>query len=160
MSLSEDMRKLDSRGFTLVELVVVFAIFFIATTAGMVSFSQYSNSQILDSSSKGVAGFLNNTRSNAVTQILLGSCTGSLLLYSVRFTMPSTYSMWAYCNGTSYLLKSERLPGGVTFDTGTSGEILFTVSTGASTGGGTVRLRGGSTIKIINVDTLGNITGL
>ena len=148
----------QQKGFTLVELIVVFAIFFIVTGAGMVRFSQFSSQQLLDSSVKDVTAFLNITRSSAASQNMLGLCNQALLRYSVRFIAPDTYRMWAYCNSTNYNLnKTQKLPKGITFDTGTSPEISFFVQTGYSPGG-TLKLKGNGAVRSIIIDNSGNIS--
>lgn len=152
------MKIRDLPGFTFIELLIVFSLFFIITGAGMVKFSQFTTSQILNSSVGDITGFLNSTRTSAVSQTMLGTCTQTLQSYRVRISPPSTYQMWAYCNATNFPLnKPQNLPSGVTFDTGTSPEITFTVQTGYSSGG-TIKLKGSVSAKTIKIDTTGNIT--
>ncbi len=145
------------RGFTLIELIVVFAIFFIVTAVGMVSFNQYNTVQELESVSADIASLLNSARVNAVTQTMQNLCTQQLLRYSIKITPPSTYAMIVYCNGTSFSLKNNTLPASIIFDTGTSSEISFLVASGLSSGG-TVKLKGASKTKLIQIDTAGNTT--
>ncbi len=153
------MKKIStSRGFTLIEIVVICAIFFIVTTVGMVSFTQFTSSQTLQSSSQDIISILNTARINAVTQTMPGACTQQLQRYSVKFIPPITYEMWAYCNGTGSVLKNQKLPDGVTFNTGTSAEITFLVASGLSSGG-TINLKDASSTRSVQVDTAGNISG-
>lgn len=150
------------RGFTLVELLVVLAIFFIITTAGTITFSRYNTSQVLESSSKSIITFLNSAKVNAVTQTMPGSCTQNLQMYSVKIIDSLTYELWGYCNGTSSSLKTQKLPNTVSFDAGTSGEITFNAGTGLSNGGSiklSIKLNGTYSTKNITIDTSGNITG-
>jgi Tfp pilus assembly protein FimT len=150
------MKKLRFSGFTLVELIIVVSLFFVTTTAGIVSFSRFSTSQVLDTSVSEMITYLSGTRSNAVSQQMQGPCTAQLQRYSVRFSTQDTYELWVYCNNTSYLLKSERLPNGVTFTGGTSSEVSFDASTGTSSGG-SIRMTGSGSTQVIQVDTGGNI---
>lgn len=148
----------NNRAFTLAELVVIFAIFLIVTTVGMVSFTQYGNLQQIDSTLLEITSILNKARVNAVAQNLVSPCTSSLLRYSVRFVMPRTYDLYAYCNGSNFRINRMRLPSSLSFDPTSTSEIDFKVSTGFSSGG-VVRVRLGSTTsKNILVDGSGNIS--
>ncbi len=147
------------KGFTLVELLIVMGLLFVTISAGMVSFSQFSTRQVLDSAVLDMKSNLNSIRSNAVSQLMSGSCSSLLQRYSIKFINTDTFEFWVYCNSTSYLLKRQRLSTGVVFDSGTSSEISFSVSSGISSGG-IIRLRGSGVTKSIQVDTAGNIREL
>jgi hypothetical protein len=88
---------------------------------------------------------------------MLGQCTGQLQGYSVKISPPVTYEMWGYCNASSYLIKTQKLSNEISFDTGTSPEIIFQVSSGVSPGG-TIILKGAYATKVLQIDTSGNIT--
>lgn len=148
----------ESRGFTLIELMVVMAILLIGTSVGMASFMKYGKSQDLTQASADVASWLNNAKTNAVVQSFPPPCIQLLTMYSIKTNSASnTYEMWVYCNGTSFLLKNQKLPSGVTFDVGTSAEITFAAASGVSSGG-TIKVKNVSKTNTIIIDTVGNIT--
>lgn len=146
-------------GFTLVELLVVFSIFFVTSVVGTIAFSRYNSNKTLNSASKSTVAFLNSARMNAVTQVMPTSCYQQLQKYSVRIYMPSTYEMLVYCNGTNYgnVVKKGELPAGTSFEASASAEIYFDVGTGKSSGGN-IRVNNGSATKMIQIDYMGNIT--
>lgn len=144
------------KGFTLVELILVFTIFFITTTVGMIAFSKYTTSQALDSSAADVATFLQTTKTYAASQSMLGGCSSGLQRYSVKFTPPSAYEMFVYC-GSSVSIKKQTLPTDISFDTTTSSEISFTAGNGLSSGG-TVKIKNSTNTENIQVDPAGNVT--
>lgn len=150
------MGKVNLRGFTLVEMLIVCAIFFIATTAGAISFSRYNTAQTLDVTSKNIVSFLNNARVNAVTQTIPSTCT-QLQMYKVTITPPSLYEMYATCGATDILIKKDMLPNGISFKSGTSNQITFVIGNGISNSG-TVIIGDATMSKNISIDTMGNIT--
>lgn len=151
------MRRIGQKGFTLIEILAVCAIFFITTTAGAISFSQFNTSQLLDSSSKNIVSDLQNAKTNAVAQYMPNSCTQMLQMYSFNKTSSLTYETRFICEGTSFVFKKYTLPKGLSFDNGTSDEITFLIGTGFSSGG-IIILKGIISTKTIQVDNAGNIS--
>lgn len=155
-----------NRGFTLVELLVVMAIIFVGSTAGIASFRRFGEAKVLDTSAAEVESLLNNARINAVTQTYPPSsiaCT-SLQKYSIRITHnitpPDSYEMDVYCDGTRSTIpgKIRTLPAGVTF--AATDEFVFLVGSGTSPASGSITLNGTGGAKTITIDTAGNITKL
>lgn len=161
----------NDSGFTMVEMLVVFAILVIGSTAGIASFKRFGEAKKLDVAASEVESSLNNARINAVTQTLPQSvvpCTEPLppvppppvnLQYIVSITSATAYEMDVFYNGVCSRVKAGKLPTGVTF-TLVPNLIYFLTSTGTSPAGGSVTLNGAYGSKQIIIDTAGNITKL
>jgi prepilin-type N-terminal cleavage/methylation domain-containing protein len=147
-----------SKGFTLIELLVVIGLLFIGSVVGVVSFSQFRSAQELEVSVDDIVSALNTAKINAIAQKFPSTCTQQLLKYGVKITLATnTYAIWAYCGGRSYYLGDKDLPGGLNFDIGTSGEVIFLVGKGTSSGG-TIKVKSTDKTKTIQIDASGNIT--
>lgn len=156
-----------NHGFTLIELIVVFSIFFLVTTVSLVSFSNFSSSQALNSSVLDVIAVLSEAKSSASSQFLpvpsiaavaCNPASPQLNSYSIRINPPVTYSVWIYCNSSPrpFRYKERQLPSQIRFGSGTSSEVTFGAGTGQSNGG-TIILIDSSRTKNIRIDTQGNI---
>lgn len=157
----------NNRGFTLIELIVVFSIFFLVTTVSLVSFGNFSGSQVLNSSALDVIALLNETKSSASSQylplpsmpaVVCNPASPQLTSYSVRLNPPRTYSVWIYCNSSPrpFRYAEKQLPAQIRFGSGSSSEVIFNAGTGKS-GGGTIILTDSARTKTIRIDTQGNI---
>lgn len=167
-----------NKGFTLIELMVVFAIIFIGSTAGIATFSKFGEAKKLDSAAAEFESLLNNARINAVTQTSPPSpiaCTDAqgftqMQKYGITITNNQTYEMGVCCNGVRSTINNKvfKLPAGVRFSVN-SDNIYFKVATGTSNTGvpvctsnssvlKTITLIGVSGSKWIRIDTAGNIT--
>ncbi len=154
-------------GFTLIELIVVFSIFFLVTTVSLVSFGNFSSSQVLSSSVLDVIAVLNESKSSSSSQFLpipsvpavaCNPASPQLTAYSIRINLPRTYSVWIYCNSSPrpFRYKEKQLPSQIRFGSGSSSEVTFNAGTGQS-GGGTIIMTDSSRTKTIRIDTQGNI---
>lgn len=149
----------------MVELLVVFVLIIVGSTAGIASFSRFGEAKKLDVSASEVESFLNNARINAVTQTIPQSPVVCISpkkwkMYSVEVISINTYEMNVYCDNDITILKTKKLPGGVTFSVlpVPDNEIFFLISTGTSPAGGMITLNGTGGTKQIIIDTAGNIT--
>ncbi len=161
------MRNEKYSGFTLIELMVVFAIIFVGSVAGIASFRSFGDAKKLDTSASEVESFLNNARINAVTQTIPSAPIVCIppkkwVKYSVKIASADTYVMNVYCDNDISTLKTKKLPTGVTFAVllPPNNEIFFLISTGTSPAGGMITLNGTGGSKQITIDTAGNITKL
>lgn len=147
------------KGFTLIELIIVFAILAVLTSVGAASYSGYNNSQIFQVAVADVNQFLTTAKARSLAQVKPTTCgTQSLQGYRVIITQAtSTYDLNVVCGGTVYLIERKRLPSPVTFATGSAPSIQFNVSSAAATAG-TITINGFSKTKTITVSTTGNIS--
>ncbi len=147
------------RGFTLIELMVVFALMGIIVTGGVVSYSSYNKKQGLQMGAADVVNMLTSAKAKAISQVKPSACAGRTLNgYQVRVTKSGAdYSLQAVCGGTSYPISSKKLPQDVTFGSGSLNTIFFTVSSGNSSTPGNVILNSGTAAKTINISGSGAI---
>jgi prepilin-type N-terminal cleavage/methylation domain-containing protein len=159
------------KGFTLLELIVVFSIIAILSTIGLASFVSYSKSQTLQSGLNDVTSVLNTAKSKASAQIIPDLCSGSLVGYGVSIFKSAngshpanSYTLEATCSGSGVTqISSTNLPSGVSFNAATNTpNIFFSVLTGAvitgAPGNGNIVLSGFSLPnKTITVNSLGVI---
>lgn len=113
---------LDKKGFTLIELVVVFSVMAVLATVGMASFLNFSRSQALQQAASDVTATLNTAKSEAVAQVkptAAGSkcLQGALNGYRIVITKAGAYTLYALCNGaTDNASKVAKQLNGVNFD--------------------------------------------
>lgn len=164
--------KNSSAGFTLIELIVVFAIIAALSTLGVASFVSYSRTQALNSAVNDLVSILNLAKSRAQSQVK-PSCAGPLDGYEIRLcgvsgspttcinTIDADYELDARCNGSvvSPPISTGKLSQNVSFDPSTTTtSIFFSVLTGGVQGFGTIAMTGYSQTKNIVIDQSGNIS--
>ena len=76
--ISKGLPTFSEKGFTLLELIVVFSIIAILSTIGLASFVNYSKAQILQGSANDIISTLNTAKSKAASQIKPNTCLGFL----------------------------------------------------------------------------------
>jgi prepilin-type N-terminal cleavage/methylation domain-containing protein len=153
---------LNNKGFTLLELIIVFTVISILSSIGIASFVSYSKAQSLQSAASDLALTLNSAKSRANSQVKPNDCSGALIGYKVVIGYPSTtpitkYSLYAVC-GEPLLIKTTTLPdnGKIIFDSDKS--IFFPILTGAVGGSGAIVLTGYNLTKTVTIDNVGNIS--
>lgn len=140
------------KGFTLIELVVVFVVISILATIGVASLVSYSRAQTLNQATSDLYATINSAKSLSSSQVKKltkpnsGSedalqCLDSQTLegYGVNINLNRTeaknydYTLYIQCSGLSktnsawYMI----LPSGVSFDPSSATNIFFPVITGA-----------------------------
>ncbi len=150
---------LASRGFTLIELMVVFALMGLIVAGGVVSYSSYNKKQGLQMGAAYDVNTLTSEKAKAISQVKPPECTGKTLGgYQVKITQSgSDYYLLVVCDGSPYPISSKRLPQDVRFGTGSTGTIMFSVSSGTSSTPGKIILTGGSDSKTVIIDGSGAI---
>lgn len=96
------------KGFTLIELIIVFTIIAILSASGFAAFVLYSQTQSLSNDRENVVSILNLAKANTVSQFKPTSatkCQGTLEGYSVVFTTSganvNTYQLYVRCSGNN-----------------------------------------------------------
>lgn len=142
-----------SIGFTLIEIIVVFSVIAILSTAGIASFVTYSRSQTVEVAAQDIVAMLNTAKSRALSQVkpVASPCGeagegGVLQGYRVSISA-NNYRLSAVCGGNDYFIPNENkpIPTSISITAGT-GTYTFRVLTGgvieAGVSGTAVTLRG------------------
>lgn len=123
------------KGFTLVELIVVFAIIATLSMAGVAAFVDYSRAQAVQNASLDFATVLQTAKSRAQSQVrqTQGVCVGASPLdgYRVIVVSNQTYRIESVFGGNacSQPLETKTLAPNVTFQTA-GNAFLFRVLSG------------------------------
>ena len=143
-------------GFTLIELLVVIGIIGALTSIGIASYSSYTTGQAIQNATADVVNMLNTAKSSSLSQVKNPQCGAQPVTgYQVTLTVPGpTYTMSIRCNNTNYTVKSQDLPTGVTFGTGSTTTVFFPVQKGTSSPA-TITLNGQSKTKVVTVTSTG-----
>ena len=138
------------KGFTLIELIIVFTVLAILSVGGIAAFVSYSQLQSLSNDRENIIAILNLAKANTTSQLKSAqTCSGALEGYSVIFTTSganaNTYNLYVRCTGNtaSFPLVREvkikdtpyKLSKGITFITSGANpmnvsSVFFTVLTG------------------------------
>ena len=155
------------RGFTLIELIVVFSVIAILSTVGVASFVSYSKAQTLQQARNDFVTILNTAKSRSSAQVKPSSqCLSNRVLegYSVTINIPArTYSLNIVCSGIATVLSTATLPTNVTFNAATdtppttTTNIVFSVLTGGVTGTGSVVLNAYNATRTVTINSVGGI---
>ena len=147
-------------GFTVIELIVVFAIIAVLSTIGIAAFVNYGRFQAVQSVASDLNSSLNLTKSRAISQTKPPQCY-TQILNGYRFNVilgSNTYNIEAVCSGISYVVLSKALPANVSFSSQTtSTSFFFPVIASGVQGAGTIVITGYGQTKNIVVDSIGGI---
>lgn len=157
------------RGFTLIELIVVFMVIAILSVIGVAAFVSYGRIQTLESASSALTSALLLAKSRALSQVKPSECTDKILSgYQVYLNIPSnSYELDAVCSRFTYRIPppTRTLPKNISFDPIKTTSTLFffpvissgvVISNGAQNTG-TIVLTGYGNTKTITVDSIGGI---
>lgn len=153
-----------SKGFTLIELLIIFAISTIIIGIGVNAFNTYNNSQVFNTAVSDVSNALSIARSKAISQVKpnTGACSTDVLGgYKVTFASADRdYSVYAVCGNppVDQQVDTKKLPGQLTFQSGSVASILFDVSTGIVTSPGAVTITSSGKTRTITIDKIGNVS--
>lgn len=151
---------LGDRGFTLIELLVVISIIFTVSVAGVMSFRNYNNSQILETGVLTLESVLNTARIRAVSRVLPDNNPTCLFQgYEVKLTSSGSYETDALCGTTEVRIGSQTgtLPGELELSGDIAAPIVFHVGDG-TTNARTISITNDIKIKTISLDSTGNVT--
>jgi prepilin-type N-terminal cleavage/methylation domain-containing protein len=159
-----------SKGFTLIELVVVFTVMAILSTIGVASFVSYSRSQELDQTTNDLVQDLNTAKSLSASQLKTTKKNGATLQcssqtlygYGVKIsqnTIPKYYELYIQCgnpNGTRGPIVSDPalqvpIPTDITMTTRVTSVFFPVLSGGFITDGDSITLSSYGNTKTINL---------
>lgn len=149
-------------GFTLIEMIVVFAVITILSTIAIVSFVNYNKSQILQVGVSELQSAFNLARSRAVSQTKPSQCDQQILNgYKIVLNVSqNTYDMYAVCSDTfEYKIGvTSKLPKNVVFSPDpTSTSFFFPIIVSGVQTPGTIYLTAYEVTRTITVDSTGNL---
>lgn len=148
------------KGFTLIEMLVVFAIFGVVTVGGVSSFFSYSQNQEFRTTVSDISHTLNFLRSRAMSQVKPSQC-GAESLDGYQFLIINSgtaYRSSVRCGGTYHVLETKSLPANVIFDPASTTITFFNVSTGIVDSVKTIRLTSNGKTSTITIETTGVIS--
>lgn len=159
-----------SRGYTLIELMVVIVILVILSGIGLASLSSYGKRQVVEQAAVNVKTSIDRARFNALSYVkppaTSGCTTANILIrYEFKIVDAKTYQVYPYCdNGpTAYVIS--KLPQSVSFSAGVLGCIISysvinntALASGCAGAGGdiaSIGITGGGITKTIVVSSSG-----
>lgn len=150
------------KGFTLIELIVVFSIIVFLSTVGLASYFSYSQVQILTSSANEFVTTIQLAKSRANSQVKPPEryCSGQLDGYSVVINITNReYRLGVICGGnaSNNPLLTKILPRDITFDEVTTTNIFFPIIQGGVQGFGRISIMGYGRTKTITINSVGII---
>lgn len=160
-----------NKGFTLIELMVVFSLMSLISGIGFVSFSSYNQKQIINQAAQDIKLIFDNAKFNALSSVKEStSCSnGTLVGYKIVVCSkasclgPATdaYEIDVMCSDVDSLLYSKKLPQNVIIDaTSTCGVVKYNTLSNFVEGGpcdivvagydieSTIRIDGGGNASI------------
>lgn len=129
------MRKFNTSGFTLIELIIVFSVLSILSVIGVASFVSFSRTQAVDNEVNQFITTLNLAKAKAQSQVKPTVCTInqplSAYLVSIN-TNNSTYTFLARCTGRSDVtVTSRKLASPVVISSANPTDYVFDILTGS-----------------------------
>lgn len=158
-------------GFTVIELLLVFAILASISTVALVGFNQFNTAQQFNNAALDVAAIIQKAKSRAQSQVkpqsVVACQTNPLQGYAVHIcgfpgaqcagSGTGIYELHVVCGSTSVMQETKQLPSDITFGNGTNGIISFRILNGSAQPGSIILTKNGNT-KTIQVTSVGNIT--
>jgi len=148
------------KGFTLIELIVVFTTIAFLSIIGIVSYRTYSQSQSLQAATQELVTTIQLAKSRVNSQVKPPAvCVGQLDGYSLEISIASSkYTLNVVCSNSPYPLQITTLPNNITFAPATNvTKLFFTVITGGVEGFGDIVVSGYGLTKTITIDNVGVI---
>ena len=160
----------QNKGFTLVEILVVFVLMAIVSGLGFASFSDYNKKQTLVQSAKNFKEAIDFAKFSAISSVKPPSCPDASFLngYKVVVCAKATckgtgapdYEIDMICNGVDTPVQTKTFPKGITLDASTTCSVIsFNTISGSLTGGScSITLKGFSKQSVLNIDSIGNVS--
>jgi prepilin-type N-terminal cleavage/methylation domain-containing protein len=157
----------SEKGFTLIEVIVVFSVIAILSSIGISASVNYSRAQSLEAATQDLKTILNQAKSYAQSQYKPQECVNQVLeRYRIDLDRNNKeYTFSVICSGTHQITKA-KLPKDVSFDIGSGDSEYFEYpiltggiqSDGSSLSPWQIKLLGlGGRSKIVTLDSSGSI---
>ncbi len=163
-----NLNPLIQKGFTMIEMIVVFGIMAVLSTIAVAAFVNYNRTQILQVAVSDVSSVLGLAKSRAISQAKPDQCTNTSQVlngYEVDLNIANnSYTLVADCGGTNqynsnhFTIQTYKLPKNITFGTSSQTPIFFPVIVNGVVGSGTIYINDSyGDQKMIVVDSIGGI---
>ncbi len=147
------------KGFTLIEIIIIFAISSVIVGISVNSFGNYNSTQIFNGAASDLINELNSARSRAISQVKPSQCSGALDGYEVKITTSSRdYEQSAICGAAMVGTKTKKLPSQVSFINGSAPNVLFNVSVGTVNTPRTIAITGFGKTSTIHINAVGIVS--
>lgn len=113
-----------SRGYTLLELIIVIAVIAVLSGLTVTSYNTFNEEKKLDTQAKNFIAVLDLAHDKAASADLYDSGCTDFRGYRVSITSSSAYSFNFVCGGSPTLIQSYTLPLGTAFNV-SSASVLF-----------------------------------
>ncbi|MEK9207685.1 MAG: prepilin-type N-terminal cleavage/methylation domain-containing protein [Patescibacteria group bacterium] len=155
-----------SKGFSLIEIVLVLAIIISISTIGYLSLGKFSKSQNLTYSYTNLLNDLNEAKSNTLSQVKSSKCTAvqTLVGYEIA-TSTNFYTTKVVCatnpsDSTTYTktqVKKVTLPNNITINMSPTSSLIFFIPDGTPSVSYSATLKSGTQSVSLGVDEQGVI---
>lgn len=162
-----------SKGFTLVELIIVISVLAVLSVVGIAAFASYSRAQTLNAAAGDLAVMINLAKSRAYSQVKPNnaSCTGNPIEgYEVKVCNPlctgtsagTSFALYVKCGASSTPVSTANFSGSnLTFSSTSTPAVysfFFPVLKGGVSAGGIIKITNSFTeFRTVTVDSSGNI---
>lgn len=146
------------KGFTLIELIVVFSISAMLGAIGIASYASYNDSQAFESDTLGVITMLNTAKSHALSKAKPPQCANMTLQgYQVTLSSSRVYTLSALCGGNTYVMTTKNLSAKSTFAVTSAPKVEYN-TTGAIRTSSVITIVNNGRTKTIRVNTAGTVS--
>ena len=148
------------KGFTLVELLVVFAMMGVLTVTSMASFYLFGRNQTYKTAVSDFVASLNDARLRSLNRVKPAAC-GAGSLEGYRMFLPpegTSYKLSVKCGGNYIPLWDKNFPNLVTVAAGSLNTVFFDVGTGIVTQPGVITITGYGNSTTIDINEAGIIS--
>ena len=162
------MNKKLQRGFTLLEIMVVFTLLSVVSGVGIFSFLEFNQAQEINQSGRDISLFFEKARANTTSFVKPAVCDNKTLEgYSVRYCgaescsdRDNDYEMYVVCGHEEFLSDNLKLPSQITHtEESTCTQVAFLLPQGAAHGSlpCTQIISRGNQTEAISIDNVGNV---